>query len=462
MTAPGFYLFLWSKLIVFGFHNHESDAILSFPTNIPVPSNTTIPQYAATDPRAWYDSGFNVTEARQIALGGPAPAFTVTSSFSSTTTPAHSATETSSSSTASSNSAQPASRQNDTGAIVGGVVGGILGLLLVAVILVWLLCAQSIRKRFGKNTTQPKGEILGRAFDTPTGAPPLANIVVPIPVRPYPVRNGFDSYMSSTSAGSNAGDYPGSAIGHKEMTGPDGLARSDVGIRERGSSQNHRPLARNNTNSSFAASLIQRVSSSMRWRRRTQTNSMDSIGTGTVMTTTATGMDSDTGHGSRNISRQNTARRNVDPIPFVLPSHPEETAVISISAEGADRTSPYGMSAAEEKRRLNPPAYRGSVPWTNGNSRSQNSEPGASNSLDISSGGATAGSENHHGAFAPSAITLGTAMGRTSLPSNIVLPSAFDLLSQDASSGVLDSSPIHVRPPAADLRFTVTNPSVEM
>jgi len=427
----------------------------SFPTNIPVPSNTAIPQYAATDPRAWSSGGFNLTEAHQIALGGPAPG------SSSSTTPAHSATETFSSSTTPSYSPQPAS-QGDTGVIVGGVVGGILGLSLVAVILVWLLCGQSIRKRFGKNTAQPKGEVLGRAFDTPTGAPPLANIVVPIPVRPYPVRSTFDSYMSSTSAGSNAGDYPGSATGHKEMTGPDGLARSDVGIMERGSSQNHRSLARNNTNSSFAASLIQRVSSSMRWRRRTQTNSMGSNGTGTVITITATGMDSDTEHGPRNVSGQNTARRNVDPIPFILPSHPEETAVVDISAEGVDRTSPYGMSAAAEKRRLNPPAYRDSVPWTNGNSRS---DPGASNSLDFSSGGATAGSEAHHSAVAPvppSTITLGTAMGRTSLPSNIVLPSPFDLLSQDASSGVLDSSPIHVRPAAADLRFTVTNPSVEM
>jgi hypothetical protein len=305
---------------------------------------------------------------------------------------------------------------------------------------------------------------MGRTFGSPAGPPPLANIVVPIPVRPYPVRNGIDSYMSSTSAGSNAGDYPGSATGHKELTGSDGLARSDVGIMELGSSQNHRPLTRN---SSFAASLVQRVSNSMRWRRRTQTNSMGSIGTGTIMTTTVTGMDSDTGYGSRHVSRQNTARGPADPTPFILPSHPEETAVVDISPEGVDHTSPYGMSAAEEKRRLNPPGFPGSGPWTNRNSRSQNSDPGEPNSLlDISSG-ATAGSESRHVVFAPmppSTITPGTAIGRASLPSNIVLPSPFDLLSQDASSGVLDSSPIHVRPPAADLKFAVVNPSrdVEM
>lgn len=345
---------------------------------------------------------------------------------------------------------------------MGGVVGGVLGVSLVAVLMLWLLCAQSIRKRFSKeNISQPRPDVLGRAYATPTEPPPLANIVVPVPVRPYPLRPAFQSYVSTTTGGSNVGDSA-----YKESSEYDGTARSDVAIMERGSSQNHTSLARHDTNSSFATSLLRRVTG--RWRRRAQGASMNSIGTGTVMTTTVTGMDSDTGHGSRNVSRENTTRRTVDPVPFILPSHPEEPTIVDISSSNVDRTSPYGLSAAEEKRRLNPPAYSNSVPWSGTTTQSQGSDPNASNSLlDLPSGAATAGSASHIGPLvtvgAPSTVAPMTGAARTSLPSNIILPSPFDMLSQGASSGILDTSPLPRRPPAStNLRFAVTNPSREV
>lgn len=320
-------------------------------------------------------------------------------------------------------------------------------------------------------------------------APP--SIVVPIPRRPYPLKNGFQSWMSGSTAGSNAGDHYGSQ--HPMITSPKtvseghngGIMYSDGQAATMESGGNVQfsqspSVQRTNTTSSRAGALFRRVTSSLRRQRRGVT--VSSMGSGTNMTTIPA--DSESGHGSRNVSRQNTARRLAEPVPFVMPARNEDVPVMDISsiapAAGPDYSQYYGMSAAEEKRRLNPPAYFAPpvAPSSRNNSPPQalNMGPNHSSSfVDLISGGATTGSRSavdtgpteHRSPGHPqellSASRYRPDSDPLSLPSNLILSSPLEQRSQDASSGMLDSSPVVARPvPPSQLRFMVANPSREV
>lgn len=468
----------------------------SFPPSIPIPSNTTVPEYALVDPRAWFGGGFNISEARGVALGAVPPSYTLTTSSIGTSTPVSSSSmhsETSSATVASSNTS---THQDNTGAIVGGVVGGILGISLVIVLIIWLVYGKRLRQR-SLDASSPTGQnLLGRPYAAPAPPPGPPSIVVPIPVRPYPLKNGFQSWMSGSTRASSAGDHHGPQQGQvlspKPLTqvytggvvhtnGPEGTLESGNG----GVQFSEGPaLRRSNTASSRAQALFRRVTSPLRRHRRGVT--VSTISSGTNMTTIPA--DSESGHGSRNVSRQNTARRIAEPVPYILPSRNEDIPVMDISSGGpvagqqvSDHGQFYGLSAAEEKRRLNPPAYV--IPPVTASARNnsppqmlERMAPNPSTSLvDLISGGATTGSMSNVGVDPTGHRTPGQPQelhsasryrpdsDPMSLPSNLILSSPMDIRSQDASSGMLDSSPIATRPvPPSHLRFVVANPSREV
>lgn len=212
---------------------------------------------------------------------------------------------------------------------------------------------------------------------------------------------------------------------------------------------------------------------------------MSSMSSGTVMTSVPA--DSDTGPGSRNVSRQNTARRMAEPTPFVMPDHAEDIPTLDISSGGpsagqVDSNQQYGTSASDEKRRLNPPACVAPPVVANSLVRAsaqtlERVEPTAGRSasfLDRASGAATSGSRSNdsHG-HAPSSTLPQELQSASryrpdsdplSLPSNLVLSSPQELRSQDASSGMVDTFPVVARSLPSNLRFVVSNPSrdVEM
>ncbi|PVG03243.1 hypothetical protein CPB86DRAFT_804233 [Serendipita vermifera] len=487
----------------------------AYPRSIPVNSATEIPTFAMTDPRAWANGGFNVTQARQVALGASPPTLSVTST--STSTSPSSSTSSSTGSSSSSTSAPAPSRDN-TGPIVGGVVGGLLGLALVVVILVWLLCGKRIRQQFETRRQKqvPEKNVLGRAFTTPQQPPALANIVVPVPIRSYPARPTFQTYGSSGSQTTNVDPNYGYTTLHspKPSEDPHNYGSEDHPIDriEMGSNlsrQNTRRTRHRSSSSSGALALLTRITS-LRWRRHVPTNSDGSAGSGTMMT--STGMISSEGaidldgsrRGSNENQQGNTYRRMVVPVPFTLPNHAEEPDIIDISnpdnprPEGPNRSQSQSSSypsAAEEKRRLNPPAYTGppaAVVRRETVGQEISMAPRASLArLEISSGVATAGSrtvasesqDGHGPLYSPYSDDQRSGQperhrphsdSRThsnSVPSNIALPSPWEQAPQTASSGVLDYSPVppesknakSVQTPS-NLRFTVTNPGhhVEM
>ncbi|KAG8822777.1 hypothetical protein FRC17_009466 [Serendipita sp. 399] len=456
-----------------------------YPANIPVPSNTTIPKYAAVDPRSWTGGRFNVSEAQAIGSGGIVPSSSSAPPLSSSST------------TTSSDSPTPTSagrRTDNTGAIVGGAVGGLLGVALICVLLVWILCGDSIRNRTQSKGKQLKPDILGRAFSTPnnhglnqyTGQhldQQAPSIVAPVPIRPYPLPTGFQSYRSASTAAS---------------------AKVEEGI-----SSEQNLSSRSPRTSTEGMSLLQRVASSIRWRSHSKTHSATSYGSGTAMTSNVLSrIDAeDEGHGVREISRQNSTRRMVEPTPYIVPPQEVEPRVLDISLEaarGGPQESNHGfLSAAEEKRRLNPPAEvnqsvlpPSAAPWLSSRNVARYTNQGPASTppnsiLSLGSGGATAGSNSQDGhtmairdsrAAPTTAVSEPAASDRQtrghSLPSNIALSSPLELGSQAASSGVLDASPIV--PPyytknsasagasasghQSNLRFMVNNPdrNVEM
>ncbi|KAG8827749.1 hypothetical protein FRC19_000758 [Serendipita sp. 401] len=457
----------------------------SFPANIPIPSNTTIPKYATIDPRSWTGGRFNVSEAQAIASGNTNPSAASSISVSSTSTAASNSNISTSTET---------HKVDNTGAIVGGVVGGLLGIALIGVLLLWILRGESFRNRDASKRAQGKGsqprpDILGRAFSTPNNQELLhyssqhanqhpPSIIAPIPVRPYPLATALQSYQSASTTGS---------------------AKMDEGTSSRPDLSSRSPRT-----SIGGMTLLQRVASGIRWRSHSKTNSATSHGSGTVMTSNVTalsrieaGDEEDERHGMREISRQNSTRRMVEPTPYIVPLQDVESRVLDISS-GPTRGQPggtqepnYGFpSASEEKRRLNPPADMNNIippsaaPWLSSRSvtRFTTQEPNSTptNSLfDLASGAATAGSNSHDGHsirnLAAHQSTASTAVNQRplsdqtrshSLPSNIVLNSPLDGDSQAASSGVLDVSPILSRPSAngqsSNMRFMLNNPDHEI
>jgi hypothetical protein len=442
------------------------------------------------DPRAWSGGGFNTTEARGVALGAVPPTLTVSTSASGTgaaVIPSTTSLSTLSSSTTSGASSLP--RQDNTGAIVGGVVGGILGAALITVIMLWLFCGKCLQSRFNSHDPPLTGQnILGRAFTTPTTPPALTNIVVPVPVRPYPLKRAFQSFMSASTTGSNTDDrsHPRPLITVSSKTTTEGhnsdMYRTGPGMESGGVEVSQEPTVRQtNTTSSVAHTLFRRMT--LPWRRqrhRTIVSSM-SVGSGTVMTSNPAESDA----GSRNVSRQNTARRMTEPTPFVMPDHAEDIPILDISSGGpptgqVDSNQQYGMSASDEKRRLNPPAYVTPPMVTHTlvhapAQRLERMEPTAGQSasfLDLASGAATAGSRSNdsHG-HTPGSTLLQEPQSASryrpgsdplSLPSNLVLSSPQEMRSQDASSGMFAASPVVARPLPSSLRFVISNPSREV
>lgn len=434
----------------------------SFPTNIPVPSDTTIPAYAAKDPRTWSDGRFNLVEAQAIAQN--ITSNTVTSSTSSPTTASSSSTSPSGSST---------SNNSNTGAIVGGVVGGVLGLALIAVLLTWLICGKQVQRRFdpqgNAEMAYEKPDVLGRAFTTPK----QPSIIAPVPVRPIPTAN-FESYMSTTTGTSHHGDVSG----YTHLTGTP-----------------NQPLSRSNTTSSRAMTLFRRVTSAVPWRSHSKTTSRTSVGSGTVMTSNVGTLSpiphggSDLGHG--NVSRQNTIRDIPDPVPFTIPA-PANDSLRNYPIAEEPSTSHGFPSAAEEKRRLNPPGYSNPppavvAPWIKGDQvryTSQNPTANTPNSLLDNSAVATRATSSpesqtlsHHNQQQQQqqdaqrlqrpqmTVRPVSDVLSGSVPSNILLPSPTENdVSQGASSGIIDSSPLVARPPVPmqNMRFVVTNPEKDV
>jgi hypothetical protein len=466
-----------------------------------------------------------VTEARQVALGADPPTYTGTS----TSTSAPPTTSTSASSTpppSSTSTPTPAPKSNNTGAIVGGVVGGLLGVALIAVLMIWLLCGKRIRERIESRRQPPAQEknTLGQAFSTPPAQPPtLANIVVPVPLRSYPVRPTLQSYGSSGSQNTNLDSNYGYTTLHSPKPSEDhhNLDPEDRPIDriEMGSnmtrSNTHRNRHRSSTSSTGALALLTRITS-LRWRRHVPTNSDGSAGSAGLTSTGMVSMDSGGGidlEGARHApnDQSNVYRRMVAPVPFTLPNHAEEPEILDISnpenndlSRSRSQASSY-PSAAEEKRRLKqPPAYTGPPPEAAVAGRREHvsqeisMEPRASLArLEVSSRIATAGSrtvasesnEGHSPLYSPYSERSGqqqqpdrnrtrphsdSRTNSNSVPSNFALPaSPWEQAPQTASSGVLDYSPVPPVPNVGDnksaqtpsnLRFTVTNPGhhVEM
>jgi hypothetical protein len=351
--------------------------------------------------------------------------------------------------------------------------------------MLWIFRGERAQHRFtAHEPPSTGGNILGRAFTTPTTPPALTNIAIPVPVRPYPLKSAFQSFMSGSTTGSNAGDQHnthGLAIPKTTMEGHSSdRYRFGPGIEGGGVQFSEPTVRRTNTTSSVAHTLFRRITSP--WRRHRMTMSSMSMNSVTVMTSNPA--DSDSGHGSRNVSRQNTARRMAEPTPFIMPNHAEDIPTLNISSDGPEtrQEGEYHRMSSSEKRRLDPPAYAPPPVFPNTANqvhaqRLERMAPTAGHSsslLDLTSGGATAGSRSNDGhSYTPgsafphelqSASRYRPDSDPLSLPSNLVLSSPHEMRSQDASSGMLDASPVTARALPSNLRFVVSNPSrdVEM